>query len=636
MPISLRFPIPKNEGDFEEMCLQLLRHHWRLPSLELYGKRGEHQFGVDIVDLSGETPVVAQCKLKEQGKRLSPAEIRAEVEKAILFDPPIGKYAILTTGTVSTESQRTVLEINQAHKAAGLFTVELLTWEVLCSLLQEYADVRQRFYGDIDLERANRIEAHLLSIKNSVQLLASQRGENDPSQVAGVVDRERKALQDSLTIIIPVYNDSRKLEDSLKALKGEGLLDRYRVILCDDGSTDDSFEVMQQFCNGVDTAVCVKNRFNSRKVGAILRMTEMVRTPFVLTLDADSVLYELKPAALEELMHKMSAESYSAACFRVLPAARDWLGRLQALDYSIFTDSIRRVLGVPVCLVGQGVLWKTADLLNVLREHSGGYDGDDLENTVIALTKKMPIYWEAKTIVVSSSPKKTVIGLLKQRAFSWDFGFFRVLAGGRALRLGGESGAFYKSVLLMDLLGHPFRLLAIPVLLPVIFFSFSGDTPAYETRAWELYWWSFEASFKYGPLAISAIWIVSVISSFICVRGRILSTIKWAAFNAIYSVSPFVFVMYYALVKKTGVRVEDVFGSSVYWLGTGLLLTYLWWLLVALFLLAISSLRYRAKKELLVSVLLAPIYFFALIAVCRTIGICKYLGTCVVRATSSR
>jgi hypothetical protein len=212
-------------------------------------------------------------------------------------------------------------------------------------------------------------------------------------------------------------------------------------------------------------------------------MTEMVRTPFVLTLDADSTLYELEPAALDELMRKMSTESYAAACFRILPSADDWLGRLQALDYSIFTDSIRRLLRIPVCLVGQGVLWKTADLLNVLKEHSGGFDGDDLENTVIALTEDMSIYWETKTIVVASKPKKTVLGLLKQRALSWDFALFRVLLDSRALRLEGQSGALYKNVLLMDLLGHPFRLLAIPVLLPIIFFSFSGNTPVYETRA---------------------------------------------------------------------------------------------------------------------------------------------------------
>src|SRR6185295_18312029 len=130
-----------------------------------------------------------------------------------------------------------------------------------------------------------------------------------------------------------------------------------------------------------------------------------------------------------------------------------------------FSDSVRRILGVPVCLIGQGVLWKRDDLLQVLKDHSGAFDGDDLESTIIALSEKMRIYWEPKTIVVSSRPKETIVGLLKQRALSWDFGLFRVLLGVRALRLSGESGAFYKNVLLMELFGHPFRLLAIPVLL---------------------------------------------------------------------------------------------------------------------------------------------------------------------------
>jgi glycosyltransferase involved in cell wall biosynthesis len=637
VPISQNFSIPNNERDFEEMCLELLRRHWNLPGLQLYGKRGERQSGVDILDLSGETPVAAQCKLKEQGKKLSAAEIQVEVEKAISFDPRLSKYAILTTGTVSTGSQKKVLEINQSHKSAGLFTVEVLNWEGLCALLRAYPEVRQRFYGDIDLDRAISIETQLLTIKKGVQFLISQRPDDNPDQVINVPAGDRKSLQDTLTIIISVYNESRTLRTLVKTLKAEGLIDRYRIILCDDGSTDTSFEVMQRCCSGLDTVTCIRNRFNTRKVGAILRMAEMVRTPFVFTLDADSVLYELQDGALDALIRKMSSDSYSVAYFRILPAASNWFERLQAFDYLIFTDSIRRVLGVPVCLVGQGALWKTDSLLSVLKDHSGEFDGDDLENTVIALAEKMGMYWDAKTIVVSSKPKRTVLGLLKQRALSWDFSLLRVLLLKPALGLGGESGAFYKNVLLMDLIGHPFRLLAIPVLLPMIFFSaFSGDSQFYGTITWELYRHSVRASFKYGSLAIGTIWIVSVINSFICVRGRILSTMKWAAFNAVYLASPFIFVMYYGLVRNTGVSIYDLLGSSVYWLETGLLLTYLWWVLVGFFLLMISSLQYGTKRELMWSVVLAPMYFFLLMSVCRTIGICKYLGTWMFRTSSRR
>jgi tetratricopeptide (TPR) repeat protein len=174
-PISQRFSIPTNDDVFEEMCLQLLRLYWSRPGLEIFGKRGEHQYGIDILDVGGETPIyAAQCKLKEEHKTLPPADIQEEVDKAEQFRPPLGKYAILTTAKVSAQAQRKVREINQSHKATGLFEVELFTWERLCSLLQQYTAVQEQFYGEIALGRATRMEAQLVTIKDGVQSLTTK------------------------------------------------------------------------------------------------------------------------------------------------------------------------------------------------------------------------------------------------------------------------------------------------------------------------------------------------------------------------------------------------------------------------------------------------------------------------------
>jgi tetratricopeptide (TPR) repeat protein len=174
-PITQRFAIPTNDDAFEDMCLQLLRHYWSRPGLEIFGKRGERQYGIDILDVGGETPIyAAQCKLKEEHKNLPPIDIQEEVDRAKQFAPPLGKYAILTTAKVSTLAQRKVREINQSHKAVGLFEVELLTWERLCSLLQQYSEVQEQVYGEIALGRAPRMEAQLLTIKDGVQSLTSR------------------------------------------------------------------------------------------------------------------------------------------------------------------------------------------------------------------------------------------------------------------------------------------------------------------------------------------------------------------------------------------------------------------------------------------------------------------------------
>jgi len=174
MPISQRLPIPRDEDQFERMSLELLRRYWSRPGLELFGKRGERQYGIDILDLSGDTPVyAAQCKLKEEHKSLPPSEIQHEVDEAKKFSTPLGKFAILTTAKISAQAQTAIRDINQAHKAQGLFEVELLAWDQICPLLQDYSDVQEKFYGPIESETAKRIQTHLMAINGGIQSLTS-------------------------------------------------------------------------------------------------------------------------------------------------------------------------------------------------------------------------------------------------------------------------------------------------------------------------------------------------------------------------------------------------------------------------------------------------------------------------------
>jgi glycosyltransferase involved in cell wall biosynthesis len=419
-----------------------------------------------------------------------------------------------------------------------------------------------------------------------------------------------------------VYNEALKLDSLIEGLRGKGLSEQYQIIICDDASTDNSFALLHDHCKDIPSITCLRNPVNTRKVGAIERMVHMVGTPFVLTLDADSMITELQEGALEQLLNKMREEAVAAACFRIIPRDQNLLGRLQKLDYTIFTDTLRSVLGIPVCLIGQGVVWNTECLLHVLAAHSKQYDGDDLENTVIALTKDMRLYWERDTLALTTFPKESVLGLVRQRAFSWDFGLFRVLLSKRAILLGGDSGAFYKNVLLMDFVAHPIRLAAIPFLFgTILFHAFGGGVLG--NAAMVTYERSLAVSFKYGAYGIIGIWLISVVNSFVCIGGRPRLVLKWAIFNAIYLSSPFVFMMYYPLLTATNVGAEDVFGAAVYWMGLGLLLTYIWWMLLTFVLLWQSSLKRATKQGLISSVILAPLYYFLLLVVCKTTGMFK-------------
>lgn len=156
--IPVLFPIPTDEDDFEDLCVDILRIYWNRPGLERYGRKGERQNGIDILDLGGMAPLhAAQCKLKEFQKTLSPTSIADEVADACNFEFRLGKYGILTTGKVSTPAQRKILEINQRHREQGLFEVELFTWGRLCTLIQKYGDVRKTYFELTVITTTSRI-----------------------------------------------------------------------------------------------------------------------------------------------------------------------------------------------------------------------------------------------------------------------------------------------------------------------------------------------------------------------------------------------------------------------------------------------------------------------------------------------
>lgn len=140
--MRLRYPQPANEDDFEIICLHLLRKHWNCPGLQRYGRRGQRQDGVDIVDTGRQYGVrAAQCKHREQFKALMPKEIEEVVRAAKRFSPPLNHFLILTSGKRSTESQDKVVQINSDHRRVGLFTVELLSWPDIEELIDQYPEV---------------------------------------------------------------------------------------------------------------------------------------------------------------------------------------------------------------------------------------------------------------------------------------------------------------------------------------------------------------------------------------------------------------------------------------------------------------------------------------------------------------
>lgn len=170
-----RYPQPANEDAFEEFCLALLREVWSRPRLERYGHRGEEQHGVDLLDMSGKTPLLGvQCKHHDPTKTLPPAELEAEVRKALGFPDPIGEYVVLTTAKKGTRTQNRVRKLNEDHRAEGLFTIQLMTWDDIERLIDESATARQFLGLEATPASAQALRAELHPLQKVVTELVGE------------------------------------------------------------------------------------------------------------------------------------------------------------------------------------------------------------------------------------------------------------------------------------------------------------------------------------------------------------------------------------------------------------------------------------------------------------------------------
>lgn len=93
-----------------------------------------------------------------------------------------------------------------------------------------------------------------------------------------------------LSVVIPLYNEEESLPElslQLESVLKRTVGDRYEVIFVDDGSTDNSFEVIKQIRNRNNKFKCIRFRRNYGKSAALSAGFAEANGVIVVTMDAD-------------------------------------------------------------------------------------------------------------------------------------------------------------------------------------------------------------------------------------------------------------------------------------------------------------------------------------------------------------
>lgn len=150
---SRALPPPLNWQDFERLAFDLYSRTWKTSDARFNGRSGQPQAGVDVFGTDRVEDALAgvQCKGKdgEYGVALTAAELKAEVEKAKTFQPPLDVFILATTAPDDVALQTLARQITRTHKAAGLFEVRVEGWGSLKQRLTDYPELVQKHFPDL-------------------------------------------------------------------------------------------------------------------------------------------------------------------------------------------------------------------------------------------------------------------------------------------------------------------------------------------------------------------------------------------------------------------------------------------------------------------------------------------------------
>ena len=118
--------------------------------------------------------------------------------------------------------------------------------------------------------------------------------------------RERRDV--AVSIVVPVFNEAESLRELHVRLRAvlDGLGEPSEIVYVDDGSTDDSRDVLAELGEQDPTLVLVELAHNAGQHGAVLAGFQVSRGKVVVTIDAD---LQNPPEEIPKLLSKM-AEGY--------------------------------------------------------------------------------------------------------------------------------------------------------------------------------------------------------------------------------------------------------------------------------------------------------------------------------------
>jgi cellulose synthase/poly-beta-1,6-N-acetylglucosamine synthase-like glycosyltransferase/peptidoglycan/xylan/chitin deacetylase (PgdA/CDA1 family)/spore germination protein YaaH len=221
-----------------------------------------------------------------------------------------------------------------------------------------------------------------------------------------------------VSVIIAAYNEEKVIAKTVASILDNGY-PALEIVVVNDGSNDDTYEVLQDaFCG--DDRVRLFTQSNRGKAEALNHAMREARYEILIALDADTIF---RHGTIEKLVRHFSDPKVGAVSGNARVGNRQkWITRFQSIEYICGFNLDRRALdrlNAITVVPGAVGAWRKLLLVSL-----GGFKDDTLaEDTDITLALRRlgyKIRYEESAVAYTEAPQDTR-SLAKQR-FRWAFG----------------------------------------------------------------------------------------------------------------------------------------------------------------------------------------------------------------------
>jgi glycosyltransferase involved in cell wall biosynthesis len=252
-----------------------------------------------------------------------------------------------------------------------------------------------------------------------VWLARRHHGRKRPRQ-----DPKQAACAPAVSVLIAAYNEGKVIAQTLRSVVDTGYAGRIEFIVVDDGSSDDTAEVVECFARSQPQVRLIRQA-NAGKSAALANAIAHARHDVFVFLDADTHFEKQTIGALVDRLDdpKVAAVSGHAK----VGNRRNFVTRCQSLEYACGFNLDRRAYSEWNCITV--IPGAVSAIRRSALEAAGGFSHDTLaEDTDITLTFHRLGYrldYAPDAIAWTEAPE-TWGSLAKQR-FRWCFGTMQCL-----------------------------------------------------------------------------------------------------------------------------------------------------------------------------------------------------------------